>query len=261
MKRNSGFTLVELSIVLVIISLITGAIVSGREMIHTARLNSVMVDFNKYQTAYNTFSAKYDALPGDFDEASDYWPGESYDGDGNGYICTFAGDVSTWNEAVNFFNHLYQAGMIEGYYKRWTGAFLPADKDNLIPSKQIGRSAFYPWCAGLKVLFFTGASHGLYTAADGNYMVFGYDWVNGANFVDNPLAPSEAKMIDKKMDDGKPGTGKMVVSGSPIPASASGNCASSHLIGDIDTATYNVDDSLEDLIGNPIKCRLGMALD
>ena len=59
-----GFTLVELSIVLVIIGLIVGGILTGKDLIRAAELRSVQSDKEKIVTAINTFELKYNCLPG-----------------------------------------------------------------------------------------------------------------------------------------------------------------------------------------------------
>ena len=68
-----GFTLLELSIVLVIIGFLVGGVVAGVELIQAARLNKVMTDMRKFLTAVNVFQNKYDGLPGDISNATYYW--------------------------------------------------------------------------------------------------------------------------------------------------------------------------------------------
>ena len=70
---KNGFTLLELSIVMVIIGLIIGGITVGQDLIRSAELNSVVTDINKYKTAINTFNLKYNAMPGDMSNATSYW--------------------------------------------------------------------------------------------------------------------------------------------------------------------------------------------
>lgn len=57
--RNSAFTLVELSIVLVVIGLIVGSVMAGKDLIRAAELRSIMSDIQKYETANNAFKEKY----------------------------------------------------------------------------------------------------------------------------------------------------------------------------------------------------------
>src|SRR5690348_1121410 len=68
-----GFSLLELSIVLVIIGLITGGITAGRTIVRAAELRSMITDINKYKSAIYTFREKYNAVPGDMKNAVKYW--------------------------------------------------------------------------------------------------------------------------------------------------------------------------------------------
>ncbi len=70
---TNGFSLVELSIVLVILGLLTGGILSGQNLIRAAELRAVTTEFSAYQTAVMTFKDKYFALPGDMRNATDFW--------------------------------------------------------------------------------------------------------------------------------------------------------------------------------------------
>ena len=72
-KHWEGFTLVELSIVLIIISLIIAGITAGSSLIKTAEINSVLTDFRLYQTAYNNFVGRYAQPPGDYNDAANTW--------------------------------------------------------------------------------------------------------------------------------------------------------------------------------------------
>ena len=63
--NGPGFTLVELSIVLVIIGLIIGGVLVGRDLITAATVRAQIAQIEKYQTAVNTFRGKYGYLPGD----------------------------------------------------------------------------------------------------------------------------------------------------------------------------------------------------
>src|SRR4051812_26321723 len=66
--KKSGFTLIELSIVLVIIGLITGGILVGKDLIQAAQIRATSSQVTKYSAAVNTFRIKYNALTGDIAE-------------------------------------------------------------------------------------------------------------------------------------------------------------------------------------------------
>src|SRR5579883_2923623 len=68
-KREGGFTLIELSIVLVIIGLIVGGVLVGQDLIRAAQVRATISQIEKYNTAVNTFYGKYNALPGDIPAA------------------------------------------------------------------------------------------------------------------------------------------------------------------------------------------------
>ena len=57
--NKQGFTLLELSIVLVVIGLIVGGTVVGKDLIRASELNSIITQQNKIQIALNTFKLKY----------------------------------------------------------------------------------------------------------------------------------------------------------------------------------------------------------
>jgi prepilin-type N-terminal cleavage/methylation domain-containing protein len=93
--RQSGFTLVEIAIVLVIIGLLLGGILKGQEMITQAKIKNVVNDFNGITAAVNSYQDRYKALPGDDLNAATRWtnaaavpPLTVYSGDGNGQFCT-----------------------------------------------------------------------------------------------------------------------------------------------------------------------------
>jgi len=69
MRLKSGFTLVELAIVIVVIGLLVGGVLVGQELIKQAQIRNVISQIREYNTAANTFRAKYNSLPGDFDKA------------------------------------------------------------------------------------------------------------------------------------------------------------------------------------------------
>src|SRR5665647_661323 len=66
MKRNqSGFTLIEIAIVLVIIGLLLGGVLKGQELINSARVKNLATDFRNIPVFIYGYQDKYKALPGD----------------------------------------------------------------------------------------------------------------------------------------------------------------------------------------------------
>src|ERR1700722_19638100 len=110
MQRSSGFTLIELSIVLVIIGLIVGGVLVGRDLIEAAAIRAQISQIEKYQTAVNTLRAKYEYLTGDMPDpaasACGFYPRGLYagEGDGNGVIEGVSAPAPNSNEGYIIFS-------------------------------------------------------------------------------------------------------------------------------------------------------------
>ena len=107
-RRQSGFTLIEIAIVLVIIGLLLGGILKGQELITSARVRNIIAQIDGTKAAFYGFQDRYRALPGDFSAATTQITGATQDGDGNGQI---AG-----TESIAVWDHLSHAGFINGTY-------------------------------------------------------------------------------------------------------------------------------------------------
>lgn len=115
MPRHA-FTLVELSIVLVIIALLASVVFIGRELVQQASLRRVITEYNQYTVAVNSFRQKYNALPGDIVNPARYGltgtslhPSTS--GNGNGLIRHER--VSGSYETYTAWFELHNAGLVE----------------------------------------------------------------------------------------------------------------------------------------------------
>ena len=66
-KNNKGFSLIELSIVLIIMGLLIAGVTGGASLIKSAKLRSVITEFTNYRTAYKTYYAQFGQVPSDDD--------------------------------------------------------------------------------------------------------------------------------------------------------------------------------------------------
>ena len=64
-SQQSGFTLVEIAIVLVIIGLLLGGILKGQELINSAKVKNLANDFRVIPTYIYAYQDKFKSLPGD----------------------------------------------------------------------------------------------------------------------------------------------------------------------------------------------------
>ena len=124
-SRQSGFTLVEIAIVLVIIGLLLGGVLKGQELITSAKIKNLANDFNGISTAVYAYQDRYRALPGD-DAGATRWPQITSAGtglgDGNGLLGTGATRdafnaayaATAAPETILFWTELRLSGLVSG---------------------------------------------------------------------------------------------------------------------------------------------------
>ncbi|MDD5328735.1 MAG: prepilin-type N-terminal cleavage/methylation domain-containing protein [Sulfuricella sp.] len=115
-KHQSGFTLVEIAIVLVIIGLLLGGVLKGQAMIESAKIRNVTNDLNAVQTAFHAYQDRYRAMPGDDAAAITHFGAGVTNGGGNGAIAgayTLAVPAAA-GESSNFWQHVRSAGFMKG---------------------------------------------------------------------------------------------------------------------------------------------------
>lgn len=219
LRPKSAFSLVELSIVLVILGLLVGGVLSGQSLIRAAELRSVAADYARFYTAAQTFRDKYFAIPGDMTNATAFWgddnancadaavpngtPG-TCNGNGDGLLA-FAGAASSTGEIYQFWKQLALAGSIEGTYSGIAGsaAGTQALIGTNVPRGRISNSAF------TIVTYTAPGDASNYAMVYGNQMTFGASNGN-VDTSGRIIKAEEAWNIDTKLDDGRPGTGSII---------------------------------------------------
>lgn len=227
--RCHGFSLVELSIVLVIIGLLVGGIPAGQSLIRASELRAVSSEYQRYQSAVMAFRDKYFAIPGDFSNATSFWG--SLGGTGSDSVChaiaatsiatcngdgdntlLWGGNATNQYEWYRFWQHLANAGLIEGQY---TGVISsPVVIGTNVPPVKLSKVYFTARNGfGYTTTGASGVSAGSVNIFAGNYGLnqlslnqVGLSATVAGSF---PLNPSEAWNIDTKMDDGVPSAGRL----------------------------------------------------
>lgn len=208
MKKQSGFTLIELAIVLVIIGLLLGGVLKGQELINSAKVKNMANDFRNIQVQIYSYQDKFRALPGD-DRAASVHVGAATasNGNGNGVIDgawsggVVAGESGGATEATNVWLHLRLAGLAAGSTSTSDPSYFPTNAEG----GKIGiQSRPDKTISGL----------------EGSYAI-----------CSEGILGKFVKQLDTTLDDGNPATGSMRAAKSvggetpaaPVPLSSSGS--------------------------------------
>ena len=187
-KNKKGFTLVELSIVIIIIGFLIAGIAAGNSLIKQAKLNTVISEQQTYLAALNAFKDRYGYYPGDFSNAEAYWP-TTVSGDGDGIIILV-------NEGFQLWEHLIAANMIS------------ANTDNGITNEPLAKFS------NDTIWRVEGNACGMYTIPALTKNSLQFQTALGTDV----LTSTEAFQIDNKVDDGKPSDGKVYAMNNNITA-------------------------------------------
>ena len=187
-SQQSGFTLVEIAIVLVIIGLLLGGILKGQELINSAKVKNLANDFRVIPTYIYAYQDKFKALPGDDAQVTAHITGATLAttpaaSQGNGVI------NGNWNSATNtdesflFWQHVRLANLAAGPTD-------PADP-TYIPTNAVG---------GKLGISSAGAAQLQISGMTGTYQVCSAG-----------ILGKFAKQLDIQMDDGNTATGSLRV--------------------------------------------------
>lgn len=241
-KNLQAFSLVELSIVLVVLGLLVGGILGGKSLIRASELRSITTQFQNFSAAHNAFRDKYFAVAGDMANATQFWGAASAvsdvacadaleagvtgtltcNGEGNGFVQRHGPDRA---EKVLYWHHLANAGLIEGSYTGYSHVSPASCCFDSTANSGRGKIPQSIWLAysnnNAPFKYWFGKQRapfgGMPASAGG----------------ENILIPEEVWNIDTKLDDGKPNTGKIVA----FDSAAGTNCA----VGSLPTDDYKLD--------------------
>jgi len=222
-SNRSAFSLIELSIVLIIIGLLIAGVTGGASLIKSAELRTMMNEARGYAIAVNNFYTQFDELPGDFGTSID----NSQVGDENGRI-EFVGGGSTGNtassdtlEGMAAWHQLSAAGIIDDTLvlvdNNATHDLVTASTtavDDFACEEDVPSSKIKDGCWMFD--FLTDGDNGnqnIIVISIPNFGVVSASHTLGtaqaltATEISGVITPSDALSVDNKMDDGDPDTG------------------------------------------------------
>ena len=208
-QSQSGFTLVELAVVMIIIGLLIGGVLKGQELINNAQIAATVAQVKSVDAATTTFRDMYNGYPGDILNPGGRLPnctgvgGCDTAGTGDNRLNRAPNAYGAADEAARFFVHLNAADLITGINPN---APVPASWGGVYPSAKIA-GGFHPgWTNGAAADFMAGAG----VNALGGYYLTLHNTANIAPTADDgAVSPNQAARIDIKIDDGQPNTGSV----------------------------------------------------
>lgn len=212
----------------------------GRDLIAAAEIRAQITQFREYDVAIRTFSLKYNALPGDIDQANSIATGLNFYsayGDNNGIINQQSGVYPAqcqYLEPMAVFAHLYTAGLVRDSF-----SFVPLhyayEKGEQFPHAKLGNGGFLLYSkSNTKLAYFFGLN------------VSKYDGTCQIKFLSTGgvISPINSYQIDTKIDDGLPNTGRVrsaTVSGWDISNNTSDDNCSTYSTNKYIATNYNPD--------------------
>lgn len=191
-SNRSGFTLIEIAIALVIITLLLGGVLKGQELVNSAKVKNLASDFRNLPIYIYGYQNEYRALPGDDAAAANHLtsvPGVTpINGNGNSLIEGAWNSSIATDESFNVWQHLRLAGLYLGTTNTADPLYIPTN------------------AVGGKIGVTNALANAPITGLAGSFVV-----------CSDKIPGKFAKRLDVTLDDGNTAIGLLMVSGGTNP--------------------------------------------
>jgi len=266
-EKPNGFTLIELSIVLVIIGLIVGGVLVGQDLIKASEIRATVTQIEKYNSAVNTFRTKYNGIPGDMPQVNagafgffqlTYATTTGF-GDGNGLIeGGDSGALGPLGETLLFWRHMSEANLVDGQLGISGNSLLVAATGATTGNVTTINQSLPDSRTTPTNSFIVYATSGL-----NFYQLLPLSGISGNTYLAGTtgITPIQAFSLDAKLDDGLPVTGIVLakgLGGTPNldPTFASTSTTSNCIVGASATDTTSTYNRVGNSGGNDGSCSI-----
>ena len=193
-RKQSGFTLIEIAIVLVIIGLLLGGVLKGQELINSAKVKNLATDFRNIPIYIYGYQDKFKALPGDDQNAVAHLgsaatlattPAGTL---ANGLINGYWNSNTVTDESIVFWQHIRLAGLATG--STVIPATIANDQDPYLPQNSVGG----------RIGIESGSTNPPIANLKGSYII-----------CSSHILGKFAKQLDTTLDDGVSNTGSLMI--------------------------------------------------
>ncbi len=198
-KSKNAFSIIQTLIAICLVSLFIFGIFFSKKMVRENNVKSLIMQIKKYDSALNAFTEKYHALPGDVQNTVTFGiTDSSSDGNGDNIITDRSQKIMSANgEISNFWMHLSKSKMLDENYDGKEDS--EAKVTSTFPASKISEKT------GIVAFGDTGKT----------FYQIGFDFASSDRLYtkNRCLKTDEAFLFDKKVDDGNPKKGRVIVVG------------------------------------------------
>jgi prepilin-type N-terminal cleavage/methylation domain-containing protein len=238
LKNQSGYTLVEMSVVVAIIGLLIAGVIGGESLYQASKIRRLSTEITQYATAITQFKQEYQYYPGDFPNANAFWGDTNGNGDG---VVLFV----WWqnSEDLQAWRHLGKSSLIPVLYSGTVTS---------VGTIHYTAGVNAPVSSSFKNLIFSFTAYGD-LSEDGSELINPYNKFIGTKLKISSLEPSgtfltpdkslnakEAQSLDLKIDDGVADAGRFITHSDVVGCATAAYTASG--------ADYNLSNPVRDCI-------------